>query len=640
MCDRTRKYIMLNGQNHKRVIELKRVAKRAAKNVARFTLERARKIVTRSPWLKHAIKRGLLYAVPARVDLATYQAWVVKNFSDPLDVAKLKREGVSFKYRPKISVLVPVYNTNRRFLRDCLDSVMAQAYENWELCLVDDASTDDKVREIISEYAASDDRIKYKFLKKNQHIAKATNKALAMATGEFVALLDHDDILWPDALYEVAKVLNADKRLDFVYTDEDKITEDRDQHLGPFFKPDWNPDFLHSVNYITHLAVIRKSLLEDLGGLREEYNGAQDWDLFLRVTGSTKKIHHIPKILYSWRLHDLSTAQSTDSKPYVVAAQKKAIEDDLIRRGYKNFLVARDKSNPGYWNVKYKLRGKPKISIVIPSKNQYEIVKRCLDSIYSKTTYDNFEIILVDTGSTEKRVRRWYDAMLRKHTNFRLIDWPQRPFSYARSCNQGAAQASGELIVMLNNDTEVLTPDWLELMAGDAQRQEIGAVGCLLFYPDRYHIQHAGVGVGLGGVVANSFSMMTLTQPMSQIQHLMINTKHNITAVTAACMMLRKKVFDEIGGFDEKFRITYNDADLCLRLYEKGYQNLYTPYVRLLHHESISVGNPEELKKRDVAEFKAAKQLFRKRWSKYVKHDPNINPNLSKDNAFYDLKLD
>jgi GT2 family glycosyltransferase len=264
-------------------------------------------------------------------------------------------------------------------------------------------------------------------------------------------------------------------------------------------------------------------------------------------------------------------------------------------------------------------------------------VKRCIDSIYKKTTYANFEIIIVDTGSDDPKVHKWYEMTKARNDNFRVVDWPEQPFSYARSCNEGAKHANGKLLVMLNNDTEVITPDWLEVMAGDALRAEIGAVGPLLFFPDGYHIQHAGVGVGLGGVAANSFSMMTLEQPLSQTQHLYINTRHEMTVVTAACLMIRKEIFDEIGGFDEKYRVTYNDVDLCLRIYEKGYRNLYTPHVRLLHHESISVGLPDELAKRDTKEMRNAMDHFKEQWHKYVEHDPNLNRQLDKTNAFYDI---
>ena len=616
------------------------MAKRHIKTAVHYGLIGARRLAQRNPKVKNAIKRSLLPHITRPRSKSDYEHWMDVNFPDFIEIAKLRKEASSLDYNPLISVIVPTYNTDHQFLRDCIESVQAQVYENWELCVVDDASPDPKVRSIIEEYAEQDERIKYKFLKENQHIAGATNEAIAMSSGEFVSLFDHDDMLWPNALIEIVKALNSDKSLDFIYTDEDKITEDRFEHLGPFFKPDWNPDFLHSVNYITHFTTIRKSLFDEIGGgPRPEYNGAQDWELFLRATRHTDRIHHIPKVLYSWRVHEDSTAKSTDAKPYVVEAQRRAITDDLAAKGYSDAMVEIDEKHRGYWRVTYPVRNEPLISIVIPTKDQYKVIKRCVDSIYEKTTYAKFEIVIVDTGSTDNRVRRWYRELLSRHDNIMVVDWPEQPFSYARSCNEGARMSNGDLLVMLNNDTEVITPNWLELMAGDAQRKEIGAVGSLLFFPGKQYIQHAGVGVGLGGVAANSFSMMTLDQPMSQTQHLMLNTRHNMTAVTAACMMIRKDLYDEVGGFSEDFRITYNDVDLCLRLHEKGYQNLYTPYVRLVHHESISLGTPEEVKRRDTSEFRKAKDLFLSRWAKYVEHDPNLNPNLSRDNAFYEIDV-
>ena len=614
--------------------------KKTAKTIVHHSLRGAKRLATKNPRIKKAIKKAILPHLGGNVmtNRGSYDKFVAENFPDALAIPRLKKQLQQLNYRPLISVIIPTYNTDHQFLRDCLDSVVAQVYENWELCIVDDASPDKEVRKIIEEYALDDKRIKYKFLKKNKHIAGATNEAVAMAAGEFVGLFDHDDILWPNALLEIVKALNVDKKLDFLYTDEDKITESRYEHLGPFFKPDWNPDFLHSVNYITHFSVIRKSLYDEIGGERPEYNGAQDWDLFLRVFRATENIHHVPKMLYSWRIHSESTAMSTDTKPYVVEAQRKALEDDLKERGRNTAIVERDKAHSGYWKVTQPPASNPLVSIVIPSKNMHKVLKRCIDSIYAKSTYRNFEIVLVDTGSDDQRVHTWYKKLQSEHDNFVLVDWPEQPFSYARSCNEGARVARGEVLIMLNNDTEVITPDWIEQLTGDAQRKEIGAVGPLLFFPGHAgYIQHAGVGVGLGGVAANSFSMMTLDQPMSQTQHLMLNTKHNMTVVTGACLAVRKSVFEEIGGFDEEFRITYNDVDLCLKLYEKGYQNLYTPHVRLIHHESISLGTPEEAAKRDTEEFKRAVVQFKSRWQKYIDHDPNLNPNLNKENAYYDI---
>lgn len=613
--------------------------KKILKTSVHYSITGTKKILSSHPKFKQKVKNALMPHIHLG-NQDPYKAWVNQNFPDFINIAKLRKLVDNLKEKPLISIIVPTYNTNPVFLRDCLDSVMAQVYENWELIIVDDASPDAKTRDIITSYAKHDKRIRYKFLMTNQHIAKATNVGINIAKGEFIGLLDHDDLLWPNALYEVVKAINDKHDVDFIYTDEDKIGEDRFDHFGPLFKPDWNPDFLHSVNYITHFSVIRTSLLKKIGGEKEDYNGAQDWDLIMRVTNETKMIHHIPKILYSWRVHDDSTAKSIDAKPYVVNAQKRVLEDDLRRKGYSGATVIRDKKHKGYWRIDYGLKNKPKVSIIIPSKNQYKVIKRCINSIFQKSTYSNFEIIIVDTGSNINKVLSWYKKIQANHSNLTVIEWPEQPFSYARSCNEGAKHATGEIIIMLNNDTEVITPDWIEVLASEAQRPEIGAVGCLLFYPGIHHIQHAGVGIGLGGVAANSFSMMTLHDSMSQTQHLMIHTRHNITAVTAACLAIKKDVFELIGGFDEKFRVTYNDVDLCLRLREKGYENLYTPYARLVHHESISLGLPEELSKRDTKEFRNAKAMFVRRWKKYINHDPNLNPNLSKDNAKYEISME
>ena len=617
---------------------MKRIVKKTAKTAFHYAIVGGRKVLIKNPKVKDMIKKSILPHIAQKsFNADNYTRWVWDNLYDFMKLPQAQQEYRALKNKPLISVIVPTYNTDISFLRDCIDSVIGQVYQEWELCIVDDCSPNEQVRSEILKYAEKDARIKYLFLDTNHHIAGATNRAVDIASGEFISLFDHDDMLWPTSLLEVAKAINDDAALDFIYTDEDKITEDKHHHLGPFFKPDWNREFLHSVNYITHFSTVRRSLFIEIGGLDAAYNGAQDWEFFLRLARSTDRIHHISKILYSWRIHDLSTAKSTDSKPYVVEAQKKAIEADLRARGYEDAVVTTNPDHSGYWIVSYPLRTEPLISIVIPSKNQYKIVKRCIDSIYQKTTYKNFEIILVDTGSDDPKVINWYRDIQDKHSNFTVIDWHEKPFSYARSCNEGAKHANGDLLVMLNNDTEVITPDWLEKMASDVMRDEIGAVGPLLFFPDGYHIQHAGVGVGLGGVAANSFSMMTLEQPLSQTQHLYLNTRHEMTAVTAACLMIRKNVFDEIGGFDEKYRVTYNDVDLCLRLYEKGYRNLYTPHVRLLHHESISVGLPEELAKRDTSEMRDAMKTFKDQWSKFIEHDPNINRQLDKTNAFYDI---
>ena len=597
------------------------------------------RIIKKNPALKKKIRNLLLeyISLANRLEVSQYQKWVSDHYPDAIRLMENKAELAGFNYRPKISILIPTYNTVHEHLYDCIASVQSQIYDNWELCIIDDGSPDARVREQIKQLAAADKRITYKFRKTNGHISRATNDALAMATGEFVGLLDHDDVLWPNALFEVVKALNTNKKLDFLYSDEEKIHRNRQDHQNPFFKPDWNPEFLESVNYITHFAVLRRTLVEKVGGFRSEYDGAQDWDLFLRAAYATATPpYHIPTVLYSWRMSPTSTASSSEAKPYVVEAQRKAIQDSLQRRGHKDAVVECGQEKD-YWNVVYPVKGKPLVSIVIPTKNLFPVVKRCIQSIYQKTSYANFEVILVDTGSTDKAVLRWYRTIARQHQNLRVVEWPEQPFSYARSCNYGAQEAAGEYLVMLNNDTEVITPNWLELLLSDAQREGVGAVGCKLYYPGGTLIQHAGIGIGFGGLAANSLSQVRHNQ-LDPMQNLYANTRHEVSAVTAACLMVQKSRFDKVGGFDEAFRVTYNDVDLCLRLGAAGYRSIYSPCVQLIHHESISVGRPTEKKKRDTAEMATATKLFKKRWGAVIKHDPHLNPNISRDNALFETK--
>lgn len=460
-----------------------------------------------------------------------------------------------------------------------------------------------------------------------------------MSKGEFVSLFDHDDILWPNALFEVVKALNSNKKLNFIYTDEDKIVgSGRRTHRDPFFKPDWNPELLRSVNYITHFTTIRRSVLDKFGYEDGEYNGAQDWELFLRITRSieAKTIYHIPKIVYSWRVHENSTAGSLDSKPYVLEAQQRALEEDAKARGLDAAIEINNKT--GYWKTQYRMKGNPLVSIVIPSKNQYHVVKRCIDSIYKNTTYSNFEIILVDTGSTEDNVKRWYKTLETK-TNFHLHTFIEDKFSYANSCNFGVKQAKGELIIQLNNDIEIVTPDWIQKMTGYAQQNNTGAVGVKLYYPDKKTIQHAGVGIGIGGCASNLFSGYTVGSPLTLTQSIYFDNVRNISAVTAACLMVRKDLYDKVGGFKSKYRINYNDVDLCLRIGEAGYLNVYIPDINIIHHESISRGTPTD-KKHDNVEFDEAQKMFEDDWRKYMLRDPQLNPNLFRWTQYLDVKID
>lgn len=556
-----------------------------------------------------------------------YKKWLIKNKLSKEHI--IKQKNTKFAYSPLISIVVPVYKTPTKLIKACIDSVINQTYENWELIIVDDASQDVQLNKVIQSYANNNKKIKFITNKINLHIANTTNEGIKIASGEYIGLLDHDDILYPNALFEVVKSLQKTKH-DFIYTDEDKLSANGKVRSNPFFKPDWSPDFLRSINYITHFSVIKKGLINKVGGLNQKYNGAQDWDLFLRVSRQAKSIHHVPKVLYGWRMIQGSTAQATSAKPYVVNAQKKALLDDATSRGYSNATVKPNIYNKDYWVVNYGLTKDPLISIVIPTKNQYKIVKRCVESILQKTTYKNYEIILVDTGSDDHNVLAWYKN-IKKYKNIKIYNWPEKPFSYARSCNFGASKAKGEYLVMLNNDTEVITKDWLQLMLGDAQRPQVGTVGVRLYYPGNKLIQHAGVSSGLGGYAANLLTLKNHKQ-LSVMQNLYGNNKRNVACNTAACLMIKTKLFNNFNGFDESFSITYNDVDLGLRLLNKGYLNIYNPEIKLTHHESISLGAPDQ-DKRDNKEFKKAQDLLYKRWSKYLKHDPYYNPNFDKGRA-------
>lgn len=573
----------------------------------------------------------------AAVEAQKYVGYVAANYPNADHIAAMKK--TVFAERPLISVIMPAYNTQGRYLREAIDSVIGQAYSNWELIIVDDASSQPQVQTIAEEYTAKDSRITFIRMPQNGGIAKATNAGIEAANGEFIALFDHDDLLWPNALHEVVYIINTVPGVNFLYTDEDKVNEHSDQHFEPFFKPDWNSELLRSVNYITHFTVIRASVLQQTGLEDPEYNGAQDWELFLRVTRSIRPstICHISKVLYSWRAYSASTARSMGAKPYALLAQKKAVETDLQQRNIAG-MVRQDAN--GWLSVQYPLQGNPLISIVIPSKNQFVVVKRCVESIYERSTYKNFEIILVDTGSDDPQVLDWYRQTSTKHSNFRQLSFVEERFSYSRSCNFGTSNANGELIIQLNNDTEVISPDWMQILGGLAQQPEIGAVGPLLLYPGNTIIQHAGIGVGVGsknGAAANLFNHVEKnSNQLNVTQQVMLRLIRDVTAVTGACMVIEKKKFEEVGGFADEFRVTFNDVDLCLKLWSRGYRNVYVPVVELTHHESISVGTPDR-SNRDIIELLHADALFKHRWTQFVEADPNYNRNLSREKSDFTL---
>jgi O-antigen biosynthesis protein len=556
-------------------------------------------------------------------ELTSYERWVTTYDTLTNDRLSAQRESSRhFPRRPLISILVPVYNTPEKWLAKAIASVGEQTYSNWELCLADDASTAPHIRPLLEKYAAADPRIKVCFRPKNGHISAASNSALELATGEFIALLDHDDELTPHALYEIACAHNADPSADFFYSDEDKIDEEGHRH-EPYFKPDFLPDLFLGQNYTSHLTVYRASLMRQAGGFRVGYEGSQDWDLALRVVSlmpDHKKIRHIPKILYHWRAIPGSTALLSSEKNYPVKAAKKALTDHFARLKQTVELIP----VPGdHWRVKYPLPAKPPlVSLLIPTRNGLKFLQRCVDSILEKTTYPNYEILIIDNGSDDPATLAYFKTVAAKKS-VRVIPY-DAPFNYSAINNFAAKQAKGTVLGLLNNDLEAIHADWLDEMVAQSLRPGIGCVGAMLYYPNDT-VQHAGVIIGLGGVAGHAFRDFNRgTEGVFNRARLV----QNYGAVTAACLLIRKEIFDQVGGLDEKhLAVAFNDVDFCLKVRAAGYLNLWTPFAELYHHESASRGVEDTPEKHE--RFRGEVETMMQRWEKELKHDPAYNPNLT-----------
>jgi glycosyltransferase involved in cell wall biosynthesis len=550
-----------------------------------------------------------------------------KKYNDYIHILKELEDGEdiklnqvkSFIYKPNISIVIPVYNTDEDWLRLAIESVINQVYDNWELCIADGGSTKKHVKEILDEYAKKDSRIKIKFSSENKGIAGNSNEALSLATGEFIGFLDHDDELGSDALFEVVKLLNENRDIDFIYTDEDKISV-RGERFDPHFKTDWSPDTFRSGNYISHFSVIRKKFIDEVGGFREGYEGSQDYDLFLRVIEKTQRIAHIPKVLYHWRAHESSAAGSPTAKMYAYESGKKALEEHIERIGLIGEVYSH-KHFFGNYHIKYKINGSPMVSIIIPTKDKIGVLKRCIDSILSKSSYENYKILLVDNQSIEDKTFSYYDTI---KDNSRIdILYYDKSFNYSAINNYAVSHADTDYIIFLNNDTEIITPDWIQTMLEFAQRRDVGAVGALLYLPDNT-IQHAGLILGLGGIAGRPYYNLHGTTPGYMGRAKIIQ---NLSAVTAACLMTKKEIFDKVGGFDEGYRHAFNDVDLCLKIRKEGYLIVYTPYAELYRHESLS-SDDDTLEKQ--VRFVKEILLFEKKWNDILgKGDPYYNPNLS-----------
>jgi GT2 family glycosyltransferase len=546
---------------------------------------------------------------------ALYQLWIERNSLTDEDIARIRAEMAGFASLPKISIVTPVYNTEPQWLRKCIESVRNQLYPNWELCLADDASTEPWVGRILKDYANRDKRIRVTRLPENEGIAGASNAAMKLASGDFVGLLDHDDELAPDALYEVASLLQAKRDADVIYTDEDKMDPDGTR-TQPFFKPDWSPEYLLSCMYTCHFTVYRREVLDRIGGFRPGFEGSQDYDLMLRASRETRRIHHVPKVLYHWRRAAGSAADTRAAKPYAYEAGKRALKDHLERQGGSAALE--DGKLYGLYRVRRPVDPGTRVSIVILTRDNVDLLRACIGSIRSKTTHPNYEILVVDNNSTDPRTEDYLSH----------LDQPvlrsREPFNFSRLNNFAASRTTGEYLLFLNNDTEVITPEWLTAMLEFCRQPEIGVVGAKLLFPDG-RIQHAGITLGLGGVAGHHLTGF----PAGSSHYFGLGSViRNCSAVTGACLMTRREVFDKVGGFDEGLPMAYNDVDFCLRVREKGLRVVWTPFAELYHRESAS---------RDGSVDPEAVQIMRARWGALLDRDPYYNPNLTREHS--DLRI-
>lgn len=559
-----------------------------------------------------------------RIDLMTKgESWQFRA-DVPLKKELRAQKNEVFDYMPFISVVVPLYNTPLPYLKEMIKSVLAQSYQNFELVLVDASGPAyTNVGETVKKY--SDRRILLCKLSQNSGIAANTNIGFGEASGDYIALLDHDDKLSPNALYEVVKAINEQKA-DFIYSDE-IVLDDTMKNLGEYhFKPDFSPDTLRGCNYITHLSVFSKELLAEAGGGEQtEFNGAQDYDLILRLTEKAKSIVHIPKVLYYWRRHAGSTAEDISAKPYAIEAGAAAIRAQLDRLGLPGAVSALPK-HPGAYRVHYNIKGAPLVTVIIPNKDHADDLKRCLDSLYKYAGYDNFEVIVVENNSTERKTMQFYNNARTAYKNLRFVQY-KGEFNYSAINNYAVKFSRGEYILLLNNDIEFLSGSFMREMLGYAQRKDIGAVGAKLYYPDDT-IQHAGVFIGLGGSAGHNHKGHPRTSGGDMYR---LATAQNMSAVTGACMMVRRAYYNALGGLDEKnFAIAYNDVDFCLRLRAKGVKNVMTPFATAYHYESKSRGDDTKAGGEKQARYEREREAFRRKYAPLIEAgDPYYNPHFT-----------
>lgn len=560
----------------------------------------------------------------------SYQKWIRHHLPDRNELEKQKK--TSFGYRPKISFVVPLYKTPEKYLRRLTESFQEQTYSNWELCFSDGSGAQSPLTELLKELTAKDNRIKYVSHEEPLQISENTNSAIEIATGDFIAFADHDDELTPNALFECVKAINEKPQTLVIYTDEDKMSMDGHKFFQPHFKPDYNLDLLCTVNYICHLFVVSRKVIEKVGGLRSEFDGAQDYDFVLRCVEAVKdeEICHIPKILYHWRCHEDSTAENPESKLYAFEAGRRAVQAHYERTGIHAEVF--EGEYLGLYRTKFIRDHDPLISIIIPNKDHIDDLKRCMESIEQKSTYKNYEYIIVENNSTDSATFEYYKKLEAENPRVRMVYW-DGVFNYSAINNYGASFAKGEYLLLLNNDTEIINPDCLEELMGYCMRKDVGAVGARLYYEDDT-IQHAGVVIGFGGIAGHCFVQQK--RGTTGYCHRIICAQ-DYSAVTAACMMVKRSAFDAVGGLSEELAVAFNDIDFCMKLRKAGYLIVYNPYAELYHYESKSRGLEDTPEK--VARFNKEVATFEKKWPDILKKgDPYYNPNLTLKSQDFSLK--
>lgn len=583
-----------------------------------------------SYWKQFGLKRTIrkIYRkLKGEKDNVSYEDFLKKYGVKEEELARQRQE--VFENGPCFSIAVPLYQTKEKYLREMIESVQAQTYTNWELCLADGSGREHSLQPVVEEYIAKDKRIKYCLLEKNEGIAGNTNEALKMADGDFVVLTDHDDLLSPEALYQCAKAVQEEPQTDVIYSDEDKVDMSGKKFFEPHFKSDYNIDLLCTMNYICHLFVVRKDVMEQAGLFESCYDGAQDHDFILRCTEKAEHIVHIPKVLYHWRCHAQSTSENPESKLYAFENGCKAVKAHYDRVG----IPAEVEQGPfyGMYRTHYLWKEQPLVSILIPNKDHAADLKKCMDSIEEKSTYRNFEFIIVENNSTEEEIFAYYKE-IEKRDNVRVLYYKE-DFNYSRINNFGAKEANGEYVLLLNNDTEMIEPDSIKEMLDVCMRTDVGIVGAELIFEDNT-IQHAGVIIGFGGIAGHAF----IGQDRDDNGYFSrIISVQDLSAVTAACLMVRRSVFDEVEGLNEEFKVAFNDIDFCLKVRKAGYLVVYNPYAQFYHYESKSRGQEDSADK--VARFQQEIGLFGERWGELLEHgDPYYNPNLTLDKADFSLK--